>query len=138
MSVRIPSDLVLDVARAADPARMSKAMADLGSVQGSQDIASAAVGSSSSFGSLLPPRDTTRVSGINNTPMTPENKASLELETLLLQQMMESMMPKGDSPVFGGGMAGSVWKSMLAEHVARNIASSGALDLSRVLRKKSA
>ena len=43
------------------------------------------------------------------------------------------MLPKDAGSVFGEGTAGDVWRSMLSEQIARQIAKSGALGLSRRL-----
>jgi len=43
------------------------------------------------------------------------------------------MLPKDSSNVFGQGTAGDMWRSMLAEQVAQQIAKSGALGLAKRL-----
>jgi Rod binding domain-containing protein len=45
--------------------------------------------------------------------------------------MVESMMPEDSQAMFGSGTAGSVWKSMLAEKVAAEIARSGVIGIAK-------
>lgn len=47
-------------------------------------------------------------------PRTPESM----LQGLLLKSVVEAMLPKEGGSFFGDGTAGSVWRSMLAQHVA--------------------
>ena len=141
MAISISSDLVLDVARAADPARVAKASAGLNSGVPVTDtaLADAAGGAparTKPFASYLQQEPGMKQMAAARQPLSPEKKAANELETLLLQQMIESMLPKQDSASFGKGTAGSVWRSMLAEHVARKIASSGEISLSKILTPK--
>jgi hypothetical protein len=139
MAISISSDLVLDVARAADPARVAKASSDLNAGVPVTDtaLAGAVTGTarSKSFASFLPQTPGPQTASVRQ-PISPEKKAANELETLLLQQMIESMLPKENSAVFGKGTAGSVWRSMLAEHVARKMSASGEVNLSKILTPK--
>ena len=43
-------------------------------------------------------------------------------EAFLVQTFVESMLPSDAPNVFGSGTAGKIWKSMLAEHLANEIA----------------
>jgi Rod binding domain-containing protein len=55
----------------------------------------------------------------------------MQFEAVLLQNMIEAMMPEDDSAVYGSGTAGSVWKSMMAEKVATEIARTGRLGIAK-------
>ncbi len=57
----------------------------------------------------------------------------VQFEALLLQNMIEAMMPDESVAVFGSGTAGKVWKSMLAEKVALEIAETGELGIAKQL-----
>lgn len=141
MSISISSDLVLDVARAADPGRVAKASAELNNgipVADSLTPTGTVARSSASFSSYLNQQVSMRMpSSGANAPLSPERKAANELETLLLQQMIETMLPKSDGPAFGKGTAGAVWRSMMAEHVARQVTASGEINLAQILTRKS-
>ncbi len=64
-------------------------------------------------------------------PMNDQAKAYKGLEELVLQRLVEVMLPKEDSGVFGGGTAGDVWRSMLAEQLAKQIGKSVDLGLGK-------
>jgi peptidoglycan hydrolase FlgJ len=55
------------------------------------------------------------------------------LEAFVLQTFIQSMLPANAETVFGKGTAGEVWKSMLAEQLANQMALSGQLGLAKRL-----
>jgi peptidoglycan hydrolase FlgJ len=57
------------------------------------------------------------------------DKAKVEFQALVLTQMVEQMLPKDAESVYGSGLAGSVWKSMLAEKLAHHLAQRDILGL---------
>lgn len=54
-----------------------------------------------------------------------------QFEALMLQTFVEAMLPKDTSHVFGKGIAGSTWKSMMAEMIAKEVVRSEQLGLTR-------
>ncbi|MDE2579149.1 MAG: hypothetical protein KGL46_10115 [Hyphomicrobiales bacterium] len=122
MSIAPLSDLVFDVARAADPARAAAAA----KILGASSIAPASVAATpdNSFRKTLasaappplvrPPKPQLRASA--------SQSAYSQLGALLVQKMIEGAMPDHGGSMFGKGFAGSTWKSMLAEHVAQAVA----------------
>ncbi|MGE0627035.1 MAG: rod-binding protein [Hyphomicrobiaceae bacterium] len=56
-------------------------------------------------------------------------KANQEFEAAALQVMLAPMFSRKDSKLFGEGVAGKYWQSMLSEQIARQIATSGRLHL---------
>jgi hypothetical protein len=52
---------------------------------------------------------------------------------VLLKSFIDQMLPKDAVEVFGGGVAGDVWKSMLSEKIADEVAKSGALQIGQRL-----
>ena len=142
MAIEPPSDIVLDVLKAADPTRAAAAsqrLSELGNMRGasSPDFATAvdevaktagAIGNSSSAvaaGALNQP--TTRLSNDAGS------KNQTEFDAMLLSNFVKEILPKDASSVFGRGFAGEMWKSMLADQVSRQLASSGALPISKRL-----
>ncbi|SFK04548.1 rod-binding protein [Methylocapsa palsarum] len=138
MSIKPPSDIVLDVARAADPARSLAATAKLtrigedGSGAAFASVLGAASGGEGGQAELrtqldliggataaAPPVGSGKASGV---------KAYKGLEQLVLQHLVENLLPK-DSGFFGQGSAGDIWKSMLAEQLAGQIGKSVNLGL---------
>ena len=51
----------------------------------------------------------------------------------MLQSFIRTMLPKNAENVFGKGTAGEVWKSMLAEKLADEIARSGQIGIAKRL-----
>jgi hypothetical protein len=59
--------------------------------------------------------------------------AFAQLEAFVLQTFVQTMLPKDSKTFFGKGTAGEVWKSMLAEKLGAQIASSNQLGLAKRL-----
>jgi flagellar protein FlgJ len=110
MAVDFPSDLVLDVARAADPASTRTLEARLNTATSAAGPASG-VAEAAGFGNHL-----SRV-----VQGTDAKEAGKEFESLLVQNMIEDMMTDTGEAYFGGGFAGDVWKSMMAEQIAAQV-----------------
>lgn len=109
MAVDFPSDLVLDVARAADPAGTRTLEARLKS--GASGDAASTIGEAARFGTHL-----SRV-----TQGAAAKDAGKEFEALIVSNMIEDMMTDTGESFFGGGFAGDVWKSMMAEQIAMQV-----------------
>ena len=127
MSLAPPTDIVLEVARAADPNRAAavvdklKALAAQGSAS-PQDFAAALDTAAS------PTQPTPPVLPIA-APPSRARKAETKLESVMLGEFIGEMLPKDASSVYGQGYAGDMWRSMLAERVADQIAASGRLGI---------
>jgi len=110
MAVDFPSDLVLDVARAADPAGTRTLEARLNG--GASADKASGIGEAARFGNHL-----SRVAQGKDA-----KEAGKEFEAMLLSSMIEDMMTDTGESYFGGGFAGDVWKSMMAEQIAAQVA----------------
>ncbi len=137
MAISPVSDLILDVARAADPQKATAASRALAA-----DAPASSGFSSSNFSSVLnqaqSPVDLSRYAYHNAgldaaPPKSPEQKAAIGLESVLLKSFVDEMIPKDEADVFGSGVAGDVWRSMLADKIADEMAKSGALKISERL-----
>lgn len=51
------------------------------------------------------------------------------LEGLILKSLVETMLPKETSELFGKGSAGRMWRSMLAEQIAQTMVEDGRIQL---------
>ncbi|WP_112664680.1 rod-binding protein [Microvirga flavescens] len=137
MGINPPSDIVHDVARAADPMRYQAAANRLSQIAGASnpgefaEAFKAAAGLSSSH---LPPdtyaaRTIIRSDALNGPG---KSKAAYEkFEAFVLQTFIESMMPKDADSVFGKGTAGSIWKSMMAEQIGTQISRTGGIGIAK-------
>lgn len=128
MAISPPSDIVLDVARAVEPADIEAARAALtkraGGVSGTFSVDTAA---SADAGSILS-RSTADATGAAN----PEKKFQ-RFEAMVLQTFIQNMMPKDTEGVYGKGLAGDMWKSQLAEHMANVMAARGGIGIAKSL-----
>jgi peptidoglycan hydrolase FlgJ len=146
VAINPPSDIVLGSILAADPSKYRAAVERLRRMAGdtSSEVAAPAatpsvvasqrtdvtpgVASAIGQGQLgSPPR---AVAG-GRTGKPPD--AFAQLEAFVLQSFIQTMLPKNSQTFFGKGTAGEVWKSMLAEKLGAQIASSNQLGLARRL-----
>lgn len=148
MSIQIPSDLILDVVKAADPqkaqamtARLQQASAALpaGAMSFDETLTAEAPApadtpvalpmegrSPLAASSSLALRNATALSGTSGSA-TPE--AYRRFEAMVLSSFVEAILPEANGALFGAGTAGQVWRSMLAERIAGEVARSGGVGL---------
>jgi flagellar protein FlgJ len=73
--------------------------------------------------------------GATDKPVTPETFK--RFEAMVLQTFIQNMLPKDGAAVYGKGMAGDMWKSLLAEKVAEVMADRGGIGIAdRVLGER--
>lgn len=129
MAINPPSDLVLDVARAADPDAMrasAEKLRSLTSMRAADPVAGAAFTDEPALamnvGSMEPP------------PQSAQAKtAYTKFEAFMLQSFVESMFSTDTSSVFGKGIAGDYWKSMMSEAIANQMADAGGIGIAKTL-----
>jgi peptidoglycan hydrolase FlgJ len=145
MAIKPSSDIVLEVLKAADPVRAQAAtqrLSALGAASGADadDFAKAldAAGQSSAVGAdaatdASDMRD--RLSGVDLAAASEQKaeRTQIDFEASILKTFVDAILPKDETDVYGQGTAGDVWKSMLADQIARQIAKSGAFGLSKQL-----
>ena len=129
MSIQPISDIVLDVANAADPAKAAAVKQRLAEAAGG-DFA-ALLGSGAAASSLLgatkwsEPARAQFFSAPTGARVIERNTSSEEasrgLETLVAKMMVETMLPKGGGAIFGKGTAGDVWRSMFSDRLATEL-----------------
>jgi len=131
MAISPPSDLILDVARAADPVLLADATKRLksisagGSGEGFQLAFAGATNRTSA--DMTPFRSTGSDAGaVARSP-------AKQFEAMILTQFVETMLPQDSEEIFGKGTAGEIWKSMLAEQVANQLAASGGVGIADLI-----
>ncbi len=136
MAINPPSDLVLDVAMAADPDTMRASVEKLRAMVSSR-VANQTQLSRDNFAAL---QRTDAPGDSGATPKTPEapNPAYKKFEAFMLQSFVESMFTGDNQAVFGEGIAGDYWKSMMAEAVANKMSDAGGIGIARMLEQQSA
>jgi Rod binding domain-containing protein len=135
LAINPPGDIILGVARAADPSKVRAAADKLARIDGSAD---AAVASGVTSARPLRPGGPATASVVQLARPVSEmaadrrpnqargaSDAASQFEAFVLQSFIQSMLPKHADSVFGRGTAGSVWKSMMAEMLAGELAQSG-------------
>jgi Rod binding domain-containing protein len=135
------TDVVLEVASAADPSRATLAAQRLNALAGSNaptadfaaDLDRAAAPGSATSAALANAADAR--SRLAEAPGGPDKlrQAKTQFEAMMLNSFVSELLPKDSGEVFGQGMAGDMWRSMLAEQVSTQIAKSGKLGLARRL-----
>ena len=124
MAIATAGDLILDVVRAADPAAAEAARAKLASFSAKAE----GVKFDPATASADAPRGK-RATGA----ATPD--AFARFEAMVLQSFIQSMLPEDTDSVYGGGMAGEMWQSMLAEQLGTTLARRGGIGIAeRILR----
>jgi Rod binding domain-containing protein len=121
LAISPPSDIVLDVARAAEPTDVEAARAALarrsGDATGTFSVDAA--------GTML-----SRATADKAEAANPEKKFQ-RFEAMVLQTFIQNMMPKDTEGVYGKGLAGDMWKSQLAEQLANVMAARGGIGIAR-------
>lgn len=121
MAISPPSDLVLDVVRAADPQQVQEAQAKLKANRAAfraTSLADAGAGFSASLDQVSNASFDAGLSRVNRTRINPADvpKPYREYEAIFLQNFAKTMMPDSED-VYGKGVAGEMWKSMAAEQI---------------------
>jgi hypothetical protein len=147
LAISPPSDIVLDVVRAADPLQARAAADRLGR------LAVAESGETESFGEVL---DTIQPEPLDPLPFDaggtltrlrnqdllstapplggdPAVEPYRRFEAFVLQSFIETMLPSQAESVFGAGNTGAIWKSLLAEKLADQFARAGGIGIAEQL-----
>ncbi len=133
MAIAPTSDLILDVARAADPRLAMARTRALTDAAGAAGASGGFASTLAEFSPSLTPYGYHNPSPTQLAAETPAHKAAVGLEGVLLKNFVDQMLPKDAPGLFGAGVAGDVWKSMLSEKIANEVAKSGALKLAERL-----
>lgn len=124
MAIPTQVDLVLDVVRAADPEAAEAARAKLAS-HAPAGPQTAGFSVTEAPGVVAPDR----------SPALPE--AFTRFEAMVLQTFFQSMLPQDTESVYGEGLAGEIWQSMLAEQLGNAVAERGGIGIAdRILRNR--
>jgi peptidoglycan hydrolase FlgJ len=134
------TDVILEVASAADPSRATLAAQRLNAIAGSNapppDFAANLDKAAAGANATAPLANAANVrSYLAGPPGGPDKfgEAKTQFEAMMLNSFVSEMLPKDTGEVFGQGMAGDMWRSMLADQVSTQIAKSGKLGLARRL-----
>jgi Rod binding domain-containing protein len=145
MAISPPSDIVLDVALAADPQRQRAAFDRLArmAVPGAAttQFASAVEGAGAAlqapglagardkFASLTLAKPSFAKPPAVAGDQSATAKTLRQFEAQVISTFIEQMMPEATTNTFGSGLSGGVWRSMLSEQIAGEIAKTGGLGI---------
>lgn len=132
LAISPPSDIVLDVARAVDPAELAAARTQLA------ERARAGIGKAEFPEIALTETSSKNMADMRFTGHTDAGKAPeayRKFEAVVLQNFMQSMMPKDSEAVYGKGLAGDMWKSELAKQLGTVLSERGGIGIANRLLK---
>lgn len=159
MSISPPSDIILDVARAADPERLKVATAKLDRLAETAgtafaDLMPATSEAGSALVALADPMPVIdpapsapfdlhrarlrlqnetalagRVDGVAAVAGDHRSRTLESFEAMVLGTFIGSMLPQGADGVYGSGTAGDVWKSMLSDQLGKQMAKAGGIGI---------
>ena len=150
MAISPPSDILLDVANAADPAkvrlaqaRLAKLAADPAAVNGDFGKAlSVAAKDGKSFVGKLPSQQVAALhptigapAGGTHVAAKGAKDAYQKFESLLLQNFVEAMLPKDDD-LYGDKTSAGVYRSMMAEQFANQLSKAGGIGIAKSIAAK--
>jgi hypothetical protein len=145
MAVSLPSDLIMDVMRNADPSRVNTVTAKLQDLGGERRIAkdfanlldgihgvhmqnaSAVDSADGRHGLAASPT----LSGVAAHRVAPD--PFVDFERMVLRNLLESLLPDAQSGTFGTGPSAGVWRSMAADQLAGLYASNGGIGIAGTL-----
>lgn len=141
MSIFPATDIIADVARAADPHKRDvalKRLADLGGMVGGGAHFSTALNQTSA------PRNASTGPHLGSgsfrmRPLparTPAEIAAEKFEAMILQSWLEVLLPKEGGSAFGHAAGSGVWRSMMAEQLGARIAHAGGVGLQPLIAKQ--
>jgi hypothetical protein len=160
LAINPPSDIVLDVARAADPLKLQAAALKLTGATDTDEEAGFSsmvdglgspahsgpavisepglIGLESNFGPKGSQFDFAakgtqldRAAALSGPAMKPYR----DFEAFVLQSFIQSMLPNDTESVFGRGTAGEMWKGLLAEQLGKQFARSGGIGIAGAVLK---
>ncbi|HQS10636.1 MAG: hypothetical protein B7Y12_16140 [Rhizobiales bacterium 24-66-13] len=135
MGIQLTTDIVMDVVKAGNPARTQKITSNLKALgSGFSQAMSQEGGIGPANGLAYAP--TSAVGLQNATALTKTSAAGgsaatayRKFESMVLSQFVQAMLPSHAAAVYGSGNAGQIWKSMLAEKVADQVAKHGGIGI---------
>jgi hypothetical protein len=138
MAVSLPSDLIADVIRNANPARRAAAEARLRTSE--TDFAAMVTDVGAAAGPSLSGGRGPMISAGVDIPPSARAGAKVEgsspyqgFERMVLRNLFETLLPAEDSGAFGTGPSAGIWRSMASDQLAGVYAENGGLGIASML-----
>lgn len=144
MAIQPPSDLVLDVSRAADPLEYRASVEKLRNAQSAIRAVNQQTNDTgfSDMAKLVDDASAPSLSAHTNQfkidrKMSDSGHAEAykKFEAFMLQSFIQNMFTTDTPSVFGKGQAGEYWKSMMAEAMAGELADHGGIGVAKMLER---
>lgn len=141
MAISPPTDILLDVATAADPAKVRAATERLARL--AADPTATNAGFTAALRSAGDPsanavRGATPSTEAQRAPMRTmvqaKTNAYQKFEAMMLQNFVEQMLPQGDD-LYGDKASSDAYRSMMAEQLATQLAKAGGVGIARMLER---
>ncbi|SJZ82238.1 rod-binding protein [Consotaella salsifontis] len=139
MAITPPTDLVLDVMRAAGPDASDALASRLGRVGPASTTATA--DQALAFNETM--KSEAKAAAPASSDILPlghheSRKASPyeKFEAFVLRSFVESMLPSEESGFYGDGAGANIWRSMMAEQVGDQIAKDGGIGIAEMLERR--
>lgn len=135
MSIFPATDIVSDVARAADPRRVRTAMQRLEKAATPLDAPPAEFNPMRRFVDQSRAESRSFIATYETSHEREQRAESpgQKFEAFLLGTWLEMLLPKEESGVFGLGGAGGVWRSLMAEQLGAKLAASGGIGVQKLI-----
>lgn len=138
MAISPPSDLVLDVVKAADPLEVQAAQEKLKANQAAfaaNSLAEAGKGFTSAVDVLNRASSKAGLDDVKNRATTTEEipQTYRKFEAMVLQSFIKDMLPKESEDVYGKGATGDIWKGMMAEQLGNTMAKGDGIGVAKQL-----
>ena len=141
MAFNPSTDVIQEVVNAADPSRASLAAERLAALAAGK-APDGGFAASLAEASAAARRPVAAIAGLSDARerlaaavdgADKDSRVKTEFEAMALGGFVNDMLPKETGGLFGSGAGGDMWRSMLADEIAKEVAKSGALGLSRRL-----
>ncbi|MGF0537356.1 rod-binding protein [Agrobacterium sp. ES01] len=132
MAISPPSDLVLDVVRAANPFETQAAQEQLKASRAAfaaTSLAEKGAGFESAVGILNDAASKAGLGKIQKAAPEDMPKVYQQFESVVLQTFVKEMMPDDTESVYGKGNSGEIWKSMMAEQIGEVMSKNGGIGI---------
>ncbi|PKA40897.1 rod-binding protein [Rhizobium sullae] len=145
MAISPPSDLVLDVVKAADPMEVQVAQEKLKASRAAfraTSLTENGDGFSAKVDVLDGATEKTGLDNVKNRARTEEIPETYrKFEAMVLQNFIKNMLPSDSEQVYGKGATGDIWKGMMAEQLGNVISEGDGVGIAKqmyneALRKK--
>ncbi len=161
MAIQPPSDIVLDVIRAADPAARNRATQKLQAIAGSGRVGTASTAGPSArvrghsaprslfarelvhatrhqTGAAMPDSASAAQAQSAQAQSARSLKAVKQYEAFVMQSFVQSMLPKDANATYGKKTAGQFWKSMMAQEIGKEVSKSTRLGIAEAALARTA